>query len=107
MGLFTMKMQKWAQFRDITTEEFIPLAVELWGGWHPQSSSVIQRIATLAAHNTASEVAPTVARFWQRLSVIIYKEVVYSFDSRIAPTLRDDDFGGAPLPGSAKPKPTL
>ena len=80
--------------------------MELWGGWNPQSASVIQRIATLAAHNTASEVVPAVARFWQRLSVIIYKGVVHSCESRIAPTLVDDDFSGVPLPKTAKRRPS-
>ena len=37
-GAFDLKMKKWAQFRDISQEDFIPLAVELWGGWHPESS---------------------------------------------------------------------
>ena len=96
-GAFAAKEQKWALFRDLSPEEFIPLAVELWGGWNPQSASVIQRIATLAAHNTASEVAPAVARFRQRSLVIIYKGVVHSCEARIAPTLIDDDFSGGSL----------
>ncbi len=55
-----------------TSEEFIPLAVELWGGWHNSATHTIHRIASLAARATASDVPATVSRVWQRLSVLIY-----------------------------------
>ena len=53
-------------------------------------------MARLAAIATASDVAATRGRLWQRLSVEIYKGVANAIEPRTAAILLDDDFGGAP-----------
>ena len=69
---FEKKQRYWARVKEDSPEEFLPLAVELFGGWHQESAEAISRMAHLAAHATASEVGVTSSRLWQRLSVLIY-----------------------------------
>ena len=57
-------MSYWAKLRDDSPEDFLPLAVELFGGWHPESVAAISRMIRMAA-----------SRFWQRLSVLVHKGV--------------------------------
>ena len=96
---FQSKMQKWSQNNEGSGEVFLPLAVELFRGWHPDSLPTIRRIGSMAAVSTASEVGPTLSRLWQRLSVIVFKGVAHSMEARMAPCSLDDDFDGAPLVG--------
>ena len=67
---YDTKLQYWESVRDVA-RDVPPLAVELWGAWHPYSANVVRRIAALSAHATSSDVGPTVDRLWQRLSVLI------------------------------------
>ena len=46
------KLRKWEAHRDSSRETFIPLAVELWGGWHPSAHKAFSRLAARAAQAT-------------------------------------------------------
>ena len=89
-------MKKWAEIRENSPQDFLPLSFELFGGCHPESEVAINRLGRLAAIATASDVAATRGRLWQRLSVEIYKGVANAIEPRTSAILMDDDFGGAP-----------
>ena len=97
-------MKKWAEIQENSPHNFLPLSFELFGGCHPESEAAINRMARLAAIATASDVAATRGRLWQRLSVEIFKGVVNAIEPRTAAILLDDDFGGVPRFDLSSPK---
>ena len=56
---FTRKMKKWAEIRENSPQDFLPLPFELFGSCHPESEVAINRLGRLAAIATASDVAAT------------------------------------------------
>jgi len=93
---YDRKMKKWAEIRENSPHDFQPLSFELFGGCHPESVVTINRMGRLAAVATASDVATTRERLWQRLSVEVYKGAANAIEPQTSAILLDDDFGGAP-----------
>ena len=91
------KIRSWLQHRGASREVFIPLALEMWGGWHPEAITTLTKLATRMAHASMSDVGVTRSRFLQQLSVSLYKGVANAMESRICCSMADDDFAGAPF----------
>ena len=72
---------------------------ELFGGCHPESAVAINRMGRLAAVATSSDVATTMGRLWQRLSVEVYKGVANAIEPRTTAILLDDDLTLTPQKG--------
>ena len=51
--------------------QFLPVVVETLGGWHPEASEVITKLAKQLASRTGGDEAETIRHFFQRLSVLL------------------------------------
>ena len=52
---------------------FIPVVVETMGGWHPESASVLSKLARQLAAQTGVTNEETTRHFFQRLSILLVK----------------------------------
>ncbi len=101
---FNRKLRDWTDLKgDSRREDFHPLPVELFGGWHELAIPIINRMAVREAHAQGLEVSPCVNRLFQRLSVALFKGIAGAIDSRRALTVSDVDFEGAPMVQVAAP----
>ena len=62
--------------------DFIPLAVDTLGGWHPKALEVITRLGRQLASNVGKEGGEVVRHLRQRLGVLLVRDNVAMLCSR-------------------------
>ena len=62
----------------------VPLVVETYGGWHPQSEVAIKTMAMRMAAHTKADENETTRHVFQRLAIILAKENVALLERRSA-----------------------
>ena len=63
--------------------EFIPLACETWGGWHPEALRVIKKLAMQMARHVGKDENTTTCHVLQRLAILLQRGNVALLTSRV------------------------
>jgi len=53
--------------------EFLPMAVETWGGWHPKARDIIKTLATQMARQTGGEEQVIILHTRERLGILLQR----------------------------------
>ena len=65
--------------------EFLPLAVECLGAWHPSAIAELKKLGSALARQTGEEESTTIQRLFQRLSISLVKGNAALFNNRSPP----------------------
>ena len=65
--------------------EFLPLAVECLGAWHPLAIAELKKLGSALARQTGEEESTTIQRLFQRLSISLVKGNAALFNNRSPP----------------------
>ena len=87
------KLRKYAARCEANGLAFIPLAVDTFGGWHPQALEVIGRLGRQLARATEGEQGQVVRHLRQRLGVLLVRDNVAMMGSR-APSFVPQEVDG-------------
>ena len=63
--------------------EFIPLAVETWGGWHPQALATIKMLSRQLARQVGRDEGEVQRHTLQRLGILLQRGNVALLTSRV------------------------
>ena len=63
--------------------EFVPLACETWGAWHPEALRAIKKLAKQMACHVGKDEATTTRHVLQRLAVLLQRGNVALLTSRV------------------------
>ena len=76
------KVRKYGERCQAEGLEFIPLAVDTLGGWHPKALEVISRLGRQLARNVGKEGGEVMRHLHQRLGVLLVRDNVAMLCSR-------------------------
>ena len=65
--------------------DFVPLAAECLGAWHPSAVAHLKKLASILARHTGEEEGTTTQRLFQRLSVSLMRGNAALFNNRSPP----------------------
>ena len=91
---FERKMESAFDACDRAGISFIPMAVEVLGGWHPSAVLQLDRIANRVAKKTLADYATTKRHLYQRLSICLQRinaSLLLARQTSFAPTYVDGD----------------
>ena len=63
--------------------EFLPMAVETWGGWHPKARDIIKTLSTQMARQTGGDEQVIIRHTRERLGILLQRGNVSLLTSRI------------------------
>ena len=70
--------------------EFLPLAVECLGAWHPSAIAELKKLGSALARQTGEEESTTIQRLFQQLSVALMRGNAALLNNRRPTELQDD-----------------
>ena len=87
------KMRKYGERCAQENIEFVPIAVDTLGGWHPAALQVISKLGRQVARNTGKEDQEVIRHLRQRLAVLLVRDNVSMLCAR-TPTFTTPEVDG-------------